>query len=155
MNWIAKDFAATRNDVEASYRSVLRACAPDLAERVQSGRREGRWVGGAIPNCFHRPSGPGWALVGDAGYTKDPCTAQGYQRPFRDAEALADVVDAGLSGRQPYEESLAGYERRRDEIATPFYEFTCQLAAFDPPSPEMLQLYSALQGNQSGIDRFC
>ena len=155
VNWTGKDFPAVRTDVEASYHDVLRACAPAVAERVRSGRREGRWVGGATPNFFHRASGPGWALVGDAGYTKDPCTAQGISDAFRDAEILADAVDAGLAGRQPPEESLVGYERRRNEIATPFYEFTCQLAPFDPPSPEMLQLYSALHGNQSEIDRFC
>jgi flavin-dependent dehydrogenase len=155
VNWTAKDFPAVRTDVEASYRDVLGACAPALAERVRSGRREGRWIGGAIPNFFHRAHGPGWALVGDAGYTKDPCTAQGITDAFRDAEILADAVDAGLSGGQPLEESLADYERRRNEIATPFYEFTCQLAPFDPPPPEMLQLYAALRGNQSETDRFC
>ena len=40
------------------------------------------------------PSGPGWALVGDAGYHLDPITAQGMLDAFRDAELLAD-------GRRP------------------------------------------------------
>ena len=51
--------------------------APDLAERVRNGKREERFVGTAdTANFFHKPYGPGWALVGDASYHKDPATAQ-------------------------------------------------------------------------------
>ena len=45
---------------------------------------------------FRVAGGPGWALVGDAGYHKDPITAQGMSDAFRDAELLADAVDAAL-----------------------------------------------------------
>ena len=46
---------------------------PELAERVEAGAR----VGGSgafrgLPGFLRRPFGPGWALVGDAGYYKDP-----------------------------------------------------------------------------------
>ena len=42
--------------------------APAFAERVRAATREERFVGTAVPNYFRRPYGPGWALVGDAGY---------------------------------------------------------------------------------------
>ena len=45
-------------------------------------------------------SGPGWALVGDAGYHRDPITGHGITDAFRDAELLADAVHSALSVRQ-------------------------------------------------------
>ena len=60
-----------------------------------------------VPNYFRVPSGPGWALVGDAGYCKDPITAQGISDAFIDAENVADAIDAGFSGRRPLEEAMA------------------------------------------------
>jgi 2-polyprenyl-6-methoxyphenol hydroxylase-like FAD-dependent oxidoreductase len=114
-----------------------------------------RFVGTAdLPNFFRKPVGPGWALVGDASYHKDPITAQGISDAFRGAEALAEALDAGFSGREPWESALARLERARDEEVTPMYEFTCQLATLEPPPPLMQRLFAALHGNQSETNRF-
>ena len=79
-------------------------------------RREEKWVGTAgVANYFRKPYGPGWALVGDAGYHKDPITAQGISDAFIDAEQLTDALDAGFSGRRPLEDALADYQPRRDQ----------------------------------------
>ena len=51
-----------------------------------------------MPNYFRKPYGPGWALVGDAGYNKDFITAQGIIDAFRDAELCATALDESLSG---------------------------------------------------------
>jgi hypothetical protein len=51
-------------------------------------------------------------------------------------------------------EALAEYEQRRNEESFPIYEFTCQLAALEPPPPEMQQLFAALRGNQAETDHF-
>ena len=80
---------------------------------------------------FRQAGGPGWALVGDAGYHKDPITAQGMVDAFRDAELLADAVDRGLDGDLAVE--LAGYQQARDAAAMPMYEFTCGLADIEAP----------------------
>lgn len=130
----AKEF---RRDVEGSYLTTLEI-AGDVAERVRAGRREERFVGTlGLPNFYRKPYGPGWALVGDAGYHKDPITAQGITDAFRDAESLTAAVDDWIGGRQAWHDALAGYERGRDEATMPMYEFTCGLAALDPPPPEM------------------
>jgi flavin-dependent dehydrogenase len=63
---------------------------------------------GDLPNFFSTPYGPGWALAGDAGYHRDPLTAQGISDAFRDAQLLSEAIDAGLAGRQPLAEALAG-----------------------------------------------
>jgi 2-polyprenyl-6-methoxyphenol hydroxylase-like FAD-dependent oxidoreductase len=141
-------------DIEGHYLRAIGEDAPDLAARIQSGHREERFVGGVIPNCFRKPFGPGWALVGDAGYLKDPCTAEGITDALHSAELLFDAIDSGLSGRQPLEAALAQYEQQRNETALPLYEFTCQLATLAPPPPEMQQLLAALQGNQEQTNRF-
>ena len=49
---------------------------------------------------------------------------------------------------------MADYERRRNAIAIPIYEFTCQSAKIEPPTAEMRQLLYALRGNQRDTDRF-
>ncbi len=71
------EFRQFRSDVEGNFLKTL-DLVPGLAERVRAGRREERFVGTAtLPNYFRKPHGPGWALVGDAGYHKDPLTALG------------------------------------------------------------------------------
>jgi flavin-dependent dehydrogenase len=154
VGFAAENHAAVRTDIEGHYLRTIAEDAPDLAARVQSGRREERFVGGVIPNYFRKPFGPGWALVGDAGYLKDPCTAEGITDALHSAELLADAIDSGLSGRQPMDEALAKYEQQRNETALPLYEFTCQLATLAPPPPTMQKLFAALQGNQEQTNRF-
>jgi flavin-dependent dehydrogenase len=154
VGWPHDEFRTYRADIEANYLKTLEL-APALAERVRQGRREERFTGTAeLFNFFRKPYGPGWALVGDAGYHKDPITAQGISDAFRDAELVAEAVDAGLSGKRPLEVALSGYEQRRNEEALPIYEFTCQLAALEPSPPEMQQLVAALRHNREQTNRF-
>ena len=61
----------------------------------------------AVPGYFRKPFGPGWALVGDAGYNKDFITAQGIQDAFRDAEMCVRALDEAYSGRRPFQEAMA------------------------------------------------
>jgi flavin-dependent dehydrogenase len=128
---------------------------PELAERVRSATQTERFLGVAdIPNFFRKPYGPGWALVGDAGYHKDPFTAQGISDAFLSAKLLAEAIDAGFSERQPLEDALAEYEQRRNEEVLPRYEFNYQLATLEPPSLEMQQLFAALRNNQVEANNF-
>jgi flavin-dependent dehydrogenase len=153
--WPSAQFHAVRADFEGAFLCALDEHAPGLAERVRAGRREERFYGMAdFSNFFRTPFGPGWALVGDAGYHKDPITAQGISDALAGAELLAEALDLGLSGRRPLAEALAGYQRQRDAAVLPMYELTVQLAGLEPPPPPMQQLLGALPGNQREIDRF-
>jgi flavin-dependent dehydrogenase len=154
VGWPNAEFHQFRSDIEGNYRQTV-ALAPSLADRMSSGRREERFVGTAdLPNFFRKPYGPGWALVGDAGYHKDPITAWGITDSFLDAELLTEAIDAGLSGRRDLEESLGQYEQQRNERAMPNFELTCQLAALRPPAPEQVQLFLALRDNPEQANRF-
>jgi flavin-dependent dehydrogenase len=154
VGFAAKDHPSVRADIEGNYLRAITEDAPDLAERVRNGHREERFIGGLVPNYFRKPFGPGWALVGDAGYLKDPCTAEGITDAFHSAELLAGEIDSGLGGGQPLDAALESYERKRNQAAFPLYEFTCQLATLAPPPPEMRRLLGALKGNQEQTNRF-
>jgi flavin-dependent dehydrogenase len=150
----ARDLPAARSNIERSYLQSIHEHAPDLEELMRNGRRETRFVGGAIPAHVRKPYGPGWALVGDAGYQKDPCTASGITDAFGSAELLAEAIDAGFSGREPLEHALAGYEQKRNQAELPYYDLTAQLATFEPPPPEMQQLLAALVENAEQRSRW-
>jgi flavin-dependent dehydrogenase len=145
----ARDF---RRDVEANYQAAI-DLVPDFAKKVRSATREGPITGGGVPNFFRVPYGPGWALVGDAGYTKDPVTAQGISNAFESAEWCAEATDDALTGRRLYDDTMCEYQQHRD-AALPMYEFTTQLATLEPPPPELQQLLDAIAGNQPAMDAF-
>ena len=151
---IAKtDADAYRDDIERAFAETL-TMAPSLSARVAAGTRVERFrltkdTGG----FFRQAHGPGWALVGDAGYHKDPITAQGMLDAFRDADLVSAAIDEGLDG--DLDRSLARYQESRDAAVGAMYDFTCQLAHVElPPPPEMQLLIAALAGNQPEMDRF-
>jgi 2-polyprenyl-6-methoxyphenol hydroxylase-like FAD-dependent oxidoreductase len=142
----ASEFHAFRADPEGAILAALDGCG-DLGERIRAGERADRVFGTADTlNRFHKPYGPGWALVGDAGLVMDPVTGAGIADALRDAELLADAVAAGAT--------LNSYQVARDAAALPMYEMTTDLASFAPPRPEQEMLMRALEGNQPEIDRF-
>jgi flavin-dependent dehydrogenase len=127
----------------------------DFAESFRHGARVERIRAmGDLPNFFRTPYGDGWALVGDAGYHKDPILAQGISDAFRSADWLAAAIHAGFSGARPIGEALAEYQRVRDETFAPMYDLSCGMAGLGPPSPEMLAVYQALRSNPVERDRY-
>ena len=152
--WPREQFHTIRSDIEKNYMETI-DLVPGLAERVRGGRREERFYGAAdLPNWFRKPFGPGWALVGDAGYSKDPITAFGISDAFRDAELLSEAIGEGFSGQRPLDDALARYEHRRNEAAMPLYETTLRAAEYDQHDPRSLELRAALRGNQADTDLY-
>lgn len=80
---------------------------------------------------FRTPTGPGWALVGDACHFKHPGTAQGIGDAVEQAIHVADAV----SGSDP---ALDGYEAWRDERAAEQYEWSFSWGRFPAPESEPL-----------------
>jgi len=155
VEWTNREFSTFKADLEHNFVATLDEIAPDLGRRAHGGKRAHRFMGTAdLPNFFRKPHGPGWALVGDAGCHKDPITAQGITDAFRDAEFLAQAIHTGLSGSQPLDEALAGYERRRNEALMPLYEFICDRATLETFPLEFQMVLAALRGNQEALNRF-
>jgi 2-polyprenyl-6-methoxyphenol hydroxylase-like FAD-dependent oxidoreductase len=125
---------------EEAFHAQLRRAAPTLARRLQAGRQTSP-VRGMLraPNQLRRAYGPGWALVGDAGYHRDPVTGHGISDAFRDAEFLAVALDRALHDETDSVTALAEYQRRRDQALREIFDVTCALVTY-PPVPEFVEL---------------
>lgn len=151
--WPHAEFEANKRDLDGNYLGVM-ALAPSFFERLRGAKRETKITGAVVSGFFRKPFGPGWLLVGDSGYTKDPITAQGITDAFLDAERSADALGQALRGGRPFDEVMSETHRNRDARALPMYGFTCELASLAPPPPETQQLFAAVHGNQASMDRF-
>ena len=137
----ARRRAASRTE---AFTGQLELAAPDLAARLRAGRRTSPVTGMLrAPNLLRRAHGPGWALVGDAGYHRDPVTGHGLSDAYRDAELLAAALDRALRGDTDDGTDLLGYQRQRDRALRPVFEVTCALAEY-PPVPEFVELQRQL-----------
>lgn len=153
VGWPYAEFARNKEDIEANYMKAI-AMAEDFASRLRGARRMTRFAGAAVPNYFRKPYGPGWALVGDAGYNRDFITGQGILDAFRDCELCVAALDEAMSGRRSFEGAMADYQRERDAKVKSMYDFTCQLATLEPPPADLQQLLHAVHGNADAMDRF-
>jgi len=114
--------------------AALQECAPDLGERVRAGQVTAPVRGSvALPNHVRQATGPGWALVGDAGYHRDPISGHGLTDAFRDAELLAEAADRML--RDPADEAVAmtAYGQQRNDAIRDTFRITRELAEFPHP----------------------
>jgi flavin-dependent dehydrogenase len=133
----------TGSRVEA-FGQLLERAAPELAARLRHARRTSP-VQGMLrqPNQLRQAFGPGWALVGDAGYYRDAITAYGISDAFRDAELLAVALDRALDGDGEETSALAACQQQRNEALREIFEITCRLAAY-PPVPTFVELQKQL-----------
>ena len=114
-----------RHDVASGYARALIEASPSLAADVGSSRFEGELAIFAGRRGFMREAwGPGWALVGDAGYFKDPLTAHGMTDALRDAEPLAAAAAQGSAS------AFAAYATQRDDLSRALFEVTDAIASF-------------------------
>ena len=115
-----------RLDVDGGYLAILDALAPELAETARSQGLAERLRGfRGTPGYIREAYGQGWALVGDAGFFRDPLTAHGISDALRDAEGLADAIIAGTTF------DLRRYEDERDALAHPLLDATDAVVSFD------------------------
>src|SRR3712207_44999 len=122
----------------------LAGIAPDLGERVRHGRLLAPVRGAArLPNYRRTAHGPGWALVGDAGFHRDPITGHGISDALRDAELLAAALHDAIADPNGAEAALGAYQASRDAMGEPVLRLTEQLVTF-PPTPHFVQLQREL-----------
>ena len=106
VGWPYAEFAACKKDIEgnAPLHDRVGAHLRRSPARRQAG--ETSFVGAAVLNYFRKPYGPGWVLVGDAGYNRDFITGQGIMDAFLDAELRAAALDKAMSGAQPFDAAM-------------------------------------------------
>jgi len=111
---------------EVGFRTILAEAAPEIAAALATATPvEPLSTFAGRPGYLRQSWGPGWALVGDAGYFKDPLTAHGMTDALRDAELLARAI---LEGSDP---ALARYAVVREELSIPFLKATDAIASFE------------------------
>ena len=125
--------------IHTLFGDALRRVAPELAERVEAGL-EGHRLRAfpGIGGYLRRATGPGWALVGDAGYFRDPITAHGITDALREAELLARAIADGGS------EGPDGYQPGRDRRVRGLLDVTDRIASFEWTLDEVQDLHLAL-----------
>ncbi len=120
-----------RAGVESAFDSLLAATPSAIRDAARAGETRGElhgWRG--RPGFVRRPFGPGWALVGDAGYFKDPITTHGLTDALRDAELLADAVKR-MSGGAPATSAFAEYQNTRDRLSNALATVTEEVCRYD------------------------
>ncbi len=135
----ADDVARFRGDPEGCWESTLREDRR-LADRVAGATRPTRMFSSADLDAFFRPSsGPGWALVGDAGHFKDPGIAQGIPDSLVHGRRLGEAVAPVLHDPARLDGALRSWERRRDEETRSTYHWANRESRVDPVQPMLLE----------------
>jgi flavin-dependent dehydrogenase len=120
-----------RNGTEYAFATLLAMAAPAFIDRIAEAKPATSLRGwGGTPGYLRRGWGDGWALVGDAGYFKDPITTHGMTDALRDAELLADAVLAVLSGCGEAS-AFQAYEGTRDRLSRDMFDVTEAVAGYD------------------------
>lgn len=125
-----------RYDLGAAMDRTLTHLNPQLAATLRDATMVGPvrgWPG--VPGQFRQAYGPGWALVGDAGYFKDPFAAHGISDAFRDAELVTDAALTGDFGR---------YEALRNDLSRPLFDVLERIAGYDWDLTTLPSLHMAL-----------
>ena len=136
----AQRFSATfRGDVMRGFLQVLEMNSPRLRADIDRAKLIGRLRGfGGAKSHLRQCQGAGWALVGDAGYFKDPLTAHGISDALRDAQLLSGAIINGGA------RELENYQRERDALSLPFLRVTDAIASFSWDLNEVKQLHAQM-----------
>ena len=151
--WRPDRFKDLKRDVDGNFRTGLSALG-ELGERILAGERAERYVGTAdVPNFLRRAYGPGWALIGDALFHKDPVPADGISDAFRAADYLASALDDALTGRKDEATALETFKRRHDAIAVPELAIVIRTASFDVAPRQRFEAFFELRiRNEEEVD---
>ena len=117
--------AEIRLDLAAGRLSALKALAPELAEHAAANDVSRLKAFRGTQGLLRQAHGPGWLLVGDAGFFRDPLTSHGISDALRDAEGAAMALLAGSDFE------LRRFQEERDEIVLPILQTTDAVCAFD------------------------
>jgi len=131
--------SAWRDDHAAAYLADITSYPP-IAELLETDVPVSE-VRGVVRNryFFRASSGPGWALLGDAGHHKDLVIGLGISDALRDARVLAGAIASGEST------ALERYWRHRDVERMELFHWSRDLGA-----PDRVNSLERLVGKRAG-----
>ena len=136
-------------DALGALTRMIGGWSPEVANAISCAgmsSRPYRFLGAA--GFMRQCSGPGWALVGDAGYFKDPCTSHGISDAFIDAERLTRALIATP-------DNAASYQETRNDKSRAFFDLTQRIASFDWTLDELkvhhLATSQEMKAEQAGL----
>ncbi|MGW3563082.1 NAD(P)/FAD-dependent oxidoreductase [Streptomyces sp. NPDC000941] len=151
-------FGPLRHDGVAGYEQRLRSLS-SMAARLRDADRISPVYGcGTLRNYHRTAAGPGWRLVGDALCHKDPLFGAGIGDALTGARALADTLDAALSGTSGWEESAIAYGARVEEKIAGRMRAGLEEVTIQPPEPGQLAWIRAVlshPGLAFDLARYC
>ncbi len=122
------------------FSTGMAASFPEVADELETAELEGSLRGyPGVSGYMRACAGPGWALVGDAGYFKDPITGNGITDALRDAELVAN---AALKHGPNMQQSA--YQTRRNALSEGLFQVTDEIASFDWDMPKLQGLHKRL-----------
>ncbi len=125
----------------AVIREIIGASEPELARRLENASApHGARTWHGHHSYLRRAHGPGWALVGDAGYFKDPLSAHGLTDAFRDAELLTQAITYGFGNRATLDDALAHFQATRDRLSIPLFDVVDRIASQQWSEAEIARL---------------
>jgi 2-polyprenyl-6-methoxyphenol hydroxylase-like FAD-dependent oxidoreductase len=145
--WPKDSTTGFRDEPDAAFTSLVGSAHPLLQDAMAGGTRVSPFRGiQGLAGFLRKPGGPGWALVGDAAYTKDPVSAHGISDALRDAELCAAAVDVSLADPGAAEAAFDRYQKVRDELSSGMLAWSSELAAYRWDEARASQLMRNLSG---------
>ncbi|MDF3285516.1 NAD(P)/FAD-dependent oxidoreductase [Gordonia sp. N1V] len=119
----ASEIPEFRSDPENMWRS-----------KIDADRAWGERIGGAtnlsairatdnLSSYYRASSGPGWALVGDAGHFKDPVTGNGQRDALKHGRLLGEAIATTINDPMRLDHALRQWERNRDRDTVSTYHW--------------------------------
>jgi flavin-dependent dehydrogenase len=112
--------AAARRDPEPAWQRSL-ALHPALEARYTGASAEPVKFHDRLTSYFRPATGPGWALLGDAGHFKDPIIGQGIRDAVWSGRTVAERTAELLDSPAAVDAELRRWEQTRDRECAPVY----------------------------------
>jgi menaquinone-9 beta-reductase len=149
------DIAKFRSDPDGMWAAKL-ATLPRLRELVQGVNVQTKQrCTEDLPSFFRISSGPGWALVGDAGHFKDPVIAHGMHDAVLWATVLGDKLGPVLDkDDSSIDKALRSYESERDRGVLPSLYLAGRFTRTHPLAGPESELWKELETRPSFTQEF-
>ncbi len=151
--WPATDFSRVKTDPARAFGQSVQQIS-QLVDRLARGQRVVPFTGTRnLPNQYRTSAGPGWALAGDTGHHKDPCTGMGISDALTSAALLARAVTDDIDNDIRLDHALARYQHSRDAATANGFDLTLKTAQLAPLSPRMETFYRAVVDQPDATQR--